>query len=188
MKKIWDQQVSLQERMSNAKTMEEAQGLRDQWEDLELEKDEIRRRYVMQSVPRQEPAQDVGVHVEERLLRGEFPQVFENQQALQYAATRFQTMKVDPRRDRSASLMDLQKQALREAAEVCGIAIPRDKPSDGMKARFGSVSTQAGSRYGSGEVRLSETQQRMARATYPQDDDNVAYAKWASAWQKQQTE
>ena len=189
MDRFWDHQVQIQKQMYSASTEEERKQLYEQWKDIEFERRKEEMKYYLaqsaQTQPRNAP--DPHVAAEDVILRSEYPKVWANQQALQYAAAVFNQMKVRAQHTGSnESLLDLQRQALQTAAQTYGID-STPPPSQGVQARFGAVSNQAGgTRAGAGEVRLSADQQRLARALYPQESDAVAFAKWANLWQKQQ--
>lgn len=81
------------------------------------------------------------------------------------------------------------RKAMDEAASKFQIRQPaRPAPTALEQQRLGGVSAQAGARSGSREVTLSTEQQRIARVSFPDMDENAAYAKLAELLRKQDRE
>ncbi len=113
---------------------------------------------------------------EEAALRNEFPDVIEHPQAMQYARGTYWQLVAEGK----PATLNTSKEAMAKAAERFGLRSPSAPQVSAVeKQRFGAVSAQAGGKGNGGGMRLNSQQMRMALARWPQDDDNVAYAKMA---------
>lgn len=175
-------------RSGGVTTMEEAERLRKQFYRLDDRREQIKEERLEKRLASKMPTQGRDAETETTLaiLQGEFPEVFANREAAQYASGIYTTLRA---RGKPANLAT-SREAMRKAAEDFGLgASPTmPQPSASHQQRFGSVPAQAGSKTSGAEIRLDAAQKKMAVARWPSDDEHVAYKKMADLLRKQQSE
>lgn len=158
---------------------EEAERFRNRFYELEDRKESLREeRLLRRAQGMQAPQTDVN----EAILRSEYTEVFENPEALQAAQGHYWYLRQVKKQPNNIATA---RQAFRLAAENAGfIKQPLPKPSQVTQQSWGAVPSQPGARMAPGEVRLSKEQQKMARAMYPQLNDDDAFSKWAEMYHR----
>jgi hypothetical protein len=162
----------------------EVERLKTRFYDLDERREELRYEKLKTELSQQIPQRREGED-EERILRSEFPEVVGHQQAVRFAIGLYNQMVAEGK----PATLATSKEAMRKAGERFGLyqaSAPPVPPSQQQK--YGSVPAQAGARTSSTEIRLTREQQRIARAAYPQLEDNEAFAKWATMYEKSQRE
>ena len=165
--------------MANAKDKETIDRLREEWEDVDFEKNKtLIGRHIPKPTP-QEPPEFV-------ILRTEFPDVLNaGPDVTRYASSIFNQEEIKARRaGKPFNVMDIHRKALTQAAKEFGIrsADPSPKPSDTQRARFGGAGpASTGGNSGVAASRpLNAAEKKMALARYGKGNTpEKAYELWA---------
>ena len=129
---------------------------------------------------RKEHAVRDGEH-EEAVLKAEFPDVIQHQQAMQYARGEYFRLVAKGKPPTLATT----REAMLAAAHEFGLRQRQlPAPTPAQQQRYGAVPQQAGARTTPGGVRLTTTDMKIAIARWPDDDEHVAYAKMDDLLQK----
>ena len=152
--------------------------LQEQWYDLDAEKD-VKRAEITRPAASKTAPEPSAVDV---ILRSEFPDAFSNPQVMMHAVGVYNMKKAMLWRDGKEPTLQTQKDAIQESLIAFGVRqSPKAPPSPAQMARHAAVPSQPAARGASGgrEVKLSKEHQRMAKARYDKDSEEVAYAKFA---------
>lgn len=161
-----------------AGTVQDVERARTRFYELDERREAINRERIKREVieeQRRQPQQQ-GTSYEEAALRNEFPDVVAHQSAVRYALGVYQQLVAEGKPDTLVT----SREAMLKAAERFNLRqVAPPVASTAQQQRFGGVPAQAGGKGNGSVVRLESWEKKLATARWPEDDENVAYAKYA---------
>lgn len=170
-------------RSGSVQSEPEIEQLRDRYYELDSRSKDLDRQRIKHEVMQewQRQQQQQAGQYEEQVLRSEFPEVIQHQQAIRWATGRYHQMVAEGK----PPILATSRAALQEAAEHYGLRTPNiPRASEAQRQRYAAVPAQAGTKTSSNEIRLEAGQKKMALARWPHLEEHEAYAKMAALLRK----
>ena len=177
-RKLASRQKEIVAHMSRTNDLEELNKLEEEWEDIDVEKIDIRAGRLIPKQAAPEPPEFV-------ILRTEFPDVLNaGPDVTRYASSIFNQEEIKARRaGKPFNVMDIHRKALNQAAKEFGIrSDPSPKPSETQRRRFGGAGPASTGGNGSTAASrpLNAAEKKMALARYGKGNSpEKAYELWA---------